>query len=49
MIALLIEPLRAQRRSLRLAMVCAACAALAGVLLLAVSGWFLSQTERRAA
>ena len=42
MIPLLIEPLRAQRRSLRLAMVCAMCAALAAVVLLAVSGWFLA-------
>lgn len=42
MIALLAEPLRAQRRWLRLASLCAALAALAGVGLLAVSGWFLA-------
>ena len=42
MIALLATPLRAQRRTLRLAIACAVLAALAGVALLAVSGWFLA-------
>ncbi|EGD59971.1 ABC transporter related protein [Novosphingobium nitrogenifigens DSM 19370] len=42
MIALLVTPLRAQRRWLRLAVLCAVLAAFAGVGLLAVSGWFLA-------
>jgi ATP-binding cassette subfamily C protein CydC len=42
MIALLRAPLRAQRRVLRLAVVCAMLAGLSAVGLLAVSGWFLA-------